>query len=62
MKKHFITLTAFCLLLCAMVVAICLTSCNVTRTVTNESTYVQKGDTSTTIKTKTVESYNAVKK
>ena len=37
-------------------------SCNVTRTVTTESQYWQKGDTSCTIVTKTVESYDASKK
>lgn len=40
----------------------CLTSCNVTRKVTTESTYYQRGDTSTTIVTKTIESYDATKK
>ena len=37
-------------------------SCNVTRVVTTESQYWQKGDTSCTIVTKTVESYDATKK
>ena len=39
-----------------------MTSCNVTRVVTTESQYWQKGDTSCTIVTKTVESYDATKK
>ena len=39
-----------------------LTSCNVTRVVTNESQYLQKGDTSIVIQTKTVETYDASKK
>ena len=39
-----------------------LTSCNVTRTITNESQYVQRGDTSVVIQTKTVETYDASKK
>ncbi len=39
-----------------------MTSCNVTRTVTTQSQYMQRGDTTCTIQTKTVESYNAVKK
>ena len=39
-----------------------LASCNVTRTVTTTSQYIQKGDTTTTITTKTVESYDATKK
>ena len=38
------------------------TSCNVTRTVTTESQYFQKGDTTCTIVTKTIESYDATKK
>lgn len=37
-------------------------SCNVTRVVTNESHYVQRGDTSVVITTKTVETYDASKK
>ena len=37
-------------------------SCNVTRVVTNESQYLQKGDTSIVIQTKTVETYDASKK
>lgn len=59
--KRYLLIQILCLAVVA-IVAIALTSCNVTRTVTNESTYVQKGDTSTTIKTKTVESYSAIKK
>ena len=39
-----------------------LTGCNVTRVITNESQYLQKGDTSIVIQTKTVESYNAEKR
>ena len=38
-----------------------LTSCNVVRTVTNRSEFYQRGDTSVTIQTKTVESYDAKK-
>ena len=38
-----------------------LTSCNVTRTITTESSSVQRGDTSVVIQTKTIESYNAFK-
>ena len=37
-------------------------SCNVVRTITNESQYYQKGDTSVVIQTRTVESYDATKK
>lgn len=39
-----------------------LTSCNVTRTITNESSYVQRGDTNVVIHTKTIETYDATKK
>jgi cell division protein FtsX len=39
-----------------------LTSCNVTRTITNESQYFQRGDTSVVIQTKTIETYDANKK
>lgn len=47
------------------IAAICsagLTSCNVTRVITNESSYFQRGDTSVTITVKTVETYDASKK
>lgn len=40
----------------------CLTSCNVTRKVTTESSFYQKGDTTCTIVTKTTETYDATKK
>lgn len=40
----------------------CFVSCNVTRTVTTESQYFQKGDTTCTIVTKTIETYDATKK
>jgi hypothetical protein len=47
--------------LTALGTAFGLTSCNVVRTVTNQSEYYQKGDTSVVIQTKTVESYDAKK-
>ena len=40
------------------VVVIALTSCNVTRTITTTAQTVQKGDTTTVIMTKTIESYD----
>ena len=43
-------------------VTLVLTSCNVTRTITNESQYYQRGDTSVVIQTRTVETYDASKK
>ena len=39
-----------------------MTSCNVTRTVTTSSQYVQRGDTTVMIQSKTIESYDASKK
>lgn len=39
-----------------------LQSCNVTRTITNESQYFQRGDTSVMIQTKTIETYDATRK
>ena len=39
-----------------------LTSCNVTRTVTTSSSYVQRVDTTVLIQSKTIESYDASKK
>ena len=44
------------------VVALCATSCNVTRTITTRSEAWQKGDTSVVIQTKTIETYDASKK
>lgn len=50
------------LLIIAATATIGLTSCNVTRTITNESQYYQRGDTSVVIQTKTIETYDASKK
>lgn len=44
------------------IAAVTITSCNVTRKVTTESSYYQRGDTAITITTKTIESYDATKK
>ena len=50
------------LILCFVFCAVCgLTSCNVTRQVTNESKYTTRGDTAVVITTKTVETYDARK-
>ena len=43
-------------------IALGLQSCNVTRTITTQSQYYQRGDTTCTIVTKTIESYDASKK
>lgn len=48
-------------LLALLGAALGLTSCNVTRTITTESSSIQRGDTSVIIQTKTIESYNALK-
>lgn len=57
-----------CLIRLLVVVAICaalaisLAACNVTRTITTQSQYFTKGDTTCTIVTKTIETYDASKK
>ena len=48
--------------LTALGTAFGLTSCNVTRTITSQSQYYQRGDTSVIIQTKTIETYDASKK
>ena len=52
---------AVCTLSAIAVLALCATSCNVTRRMTTESSYIQKGDTNVVIITKTIESYDARK-
>ena len=51
-----------CLLLAAIPASFLLSSCNVTRVVETKSEYFTKGDTTCTIVTKTIESYDATKK
>ncbi len=58
--KIIVTL-ATAIVTCAAI-ALGLTSCNVTRTVTTRSEAWQKGDTSVVIQTKTVESYDGTRK
>ena len=43
-------------------VMLIMSSCNVTRVVKTEASHFQKGDTTTTIVTKTTETYQATKK
>ena len=50
------------LIMTVVLTGMVLSSCNVTRTITTESHYVQKGDTSVVIQTKTIETYDASKK
>jgi hypothetical protein len=45
----------------AIAMAMGLTSCNVTRTITTESKSLTHGDTAVIIQSKTIESYNAKK-
>ena len=45
----------------AIAMALGLTSCNVTRTITTESRSLSRGDTAIIIQSKTIESYNAIK-
>ena len=56
MKKILFLVFAFLALAC---VAAGISSCNVTRVVTNESKYHTRGDTAVVIQTKTVETYDA---
>lgn len=51
-------------LLCMLVFTFVITfaCCNVTRTITTQSQYFTKGDTTCTIVTKTIETYDASKK
>ena len=50
------------LIMATILTSITLVACNVTRTITNESQYYQRGDTSVVIQTKTVETYDASKR
>lgn len=62
--KRIIKVTASVIIaaLTALLAALGLQSCNVTRVITNESSYFQRGDTSVLIQTKTIETYDATKK
>ena len=63
-KKQIIKIIVSVLIaaLTALGAAFGLSSCNVVRTVTNRSEFYQRGDTSVTIQTKTIESYDASRK
>ena len=61
-KIYKIVTTAVTALLSCLAIAWGLSSCNVTRTITTQSQYYQRGDTTCTIVTKTIESYNAEKR
>ena len=57
-----IVATGVTALLTCLAIALGLSSCNVTRTITTQSQYFQHGDTTCTIVTKTIETYDASKK
>ena len=50
--------TAVVIVLVIIAIALLLSSCNVTRTVTTTAQTIQRGDTTTVIMTKTIESYD----
>jgi len=56
-KKQF-EAAAILILLVICLIALLLSSCNVTRTVTTTAQTIQRGDTTTVIMTKTIESYD----
>ena len=57
-----LSLLSLATLLSLLTLSFALSSCNVTRTITNESQYYQRGDTSVVIQTKTIETYDASKR
>ncbi len=59
---HKICVTLATAIVTCVAIGLGLTSCNVTRTITNQSEYYQRGDTSVVIQTKTIETYDASKK
>ena len=61
-KIYKIVATALTAVLTCLAIALGLSSCNVTRTITTKSEYWQKADTSVIIQTKTIETYDASKK
>ena len=56
-KKQF-EYTAILIVLLIFILACILSGCNVTRTVTTTAQTIQRGDTTTVIMTKTIESYD----
>ncbi len=57
-----IVTTAVTALLTCLAIALGLSSCTASRVVTTTASYVQHGDTTTTITTKTTETYHGEKK
>ena len=62
MKKYIKQIILTLLTALAIGLSVLLTSCNVTRTVTTSSSYLQRGDTTVLIQSKTIESYDASKR
>jgi len=58
LSKRQFEAAAILILLVICLIALLLSSCNVTRTVTTTAQTIQKGDTTTVIMTKTIESYD----
>ena len=56
-KKHY-EVTAIVVILLIFILACVLSGCNVTRTITTTAQTIQRGDTTTVIMTKTIESYD----
>ena len=50
------------LIMAVIMTSMVMASCNVTRTITNQSEYYQRGDTTVVIQTKTIETYDASKR
>ena len=50
------------LIMTVIMTSVLMASCNVTRTITNQSESYQRGDTSVLIQTKTIETYDATKR
>ena len=61
-KIYKIVTTAVTALLTCLAIALGLSSCTASRVVTTTASYVQHGDTTTTITTKTTETYHGEKK
>ena len=62
MKKYIKQILLTLLTALAIGLSVMLTACNVTRTITTSSSYVQRGDTTVLIQSKTIESYDASKR
>ena len=60
LSKRQFEFAAILILLVICLIALLLSSCNVTRTVTTTAQTIQRGDTTTVIMTKTIESYDGM--